>query len=109
MQAAAALLLGQHDFTSFASSGKQRQSNVRNLLRCQVWRKYHWLYFDVEADGFLYNMVRNIVGTLLEIGRGRWPPEQITDILAAHDRAVAGAMVPPNGLCLQWVRYRGLR
>jgi len=105
MQAAAQKLIGEHDFASFASSGSERQSTVRNLLRCQVWKKFHWLYFDLEATGFLYHMVRNIVGTLLEIGRGHWQPEDIETILAARDRSAAGPMTPPNGLCLQWVKY----
>ena len=109
MQAAADMLIGEHDFASFAASGHERQTTVRRLLRCHVWRQYDWLYFDLEATGFLYHMVRNIVGTLLEIGRGYWPPEQITDILAARDRSAAGPMVPANGLCLQWVRYRSHR
>ena len=98
-------LIGEHDFASFASSGNKRQTTVRNLLRCQVWKKFHWLYFDLEATGFLYHMVRNIVGTLLEIGRGRWQAEEIESILAARDRSAAGPMTPPNGLCLQWVKY----
>ena len=106
MQTAADMLIGEHDFASFAASGHERKTTVRKLLRCQVSRQYNWLYFDIEATGFLYHMVRNIVGTLLDIGRGFWPPERITDILAARDRSAAGPMVPPNGLCLQWVRYR---
>jgi len=105
MRLAAAELIGEHDFSSFASSGNQRQSNVRRLFRCQVWRKYHWLYFNIEGDGFLYNMVRNIVGTLLDIGRGHWQPERINEILAGRDRTIAGPMAPAHGLCLQWVRY----
>lgn len=105
MRRAAELLLGEHDFASFASAGCQVQSTVRTLLRCQVSRQFHWLYFDLEATGFLYHMVRNIVGTLLEIGRGHWSAEQITDILAACDRSAAGPMAPPNGLTLKWVRY----
>jgi tRNA pseudouridine38-40 synthase len=105
IQKACQFLVGEHDFVSFASAGSVRQTTVRNLLRCQAHRKYHWLYFDLEATGFLYHMVRNIVGTLLEIGRGYWPAEYIQDILAAKDRGAAGPMVPPNGLCMQWVKY----
>jgi tRNA pseudouridine38-40 synthase len=105
MQQAARMLLGEHDFASFAAAGCTRESTVRTLLRCQVWRKYHWVYFDLEATGFLYHMVRNIVGTLLEMGRGHWAAERMEEILAARDRTAAGPMVPPNGLTLQWVRY----
>jgi tRNA pseudouridine38-40 synthase len=105
MQIAAQKLIGEHDFASFASAGNVRQTTARILVRCQVWKKYHWLYFDLEATGFLYHMVRNLVGTLLEIGRGHWQPEDIETILAALDRSAAGPMTPPNGLCLQWVKY----
>jgi len=105
MQRAAGALIGRHDFASFAAAAGQRQTTIRTLLRCQVFRRYHWLNFDLEATGFLYHMVRNIVGALLEIGRGHWPAERITDILNARDRAAAGPMAPPNGLTLQWVHY----
>ena len=105
MQVAGQLLVGKHDFASFASAGQERMTTVRTLLRCHVWRKYHWIYFDMEATGFLYHMVRNIVGTLLDIGRGHWSAEKIPEILAARDRQAAGPMSPPNGLSLQWVRY----
>ncbi len=60
---------------------------------------------DVEGSGFLYNMVRNMVGTLIEIGRGRWEPERVLEILASGDRANAGPTAPANGLCMQWVKY----
>ena len=105
LQAAAEKITGEHDFASFASSGSVRQSTVRHVLRCQVWKKFHWLFFDLEGTGFLYHMVRNIVGTLLEIGRGYWEPAHMEEILAARQRSVAGPMAPPNGLCLQWVKY----
>ena len=98
-------LIGEHDFASFASSGRKRMTTVRTLLRCQVWKKFHWLYFDLEATGFLYHMVRNIVGTLLEVGRGHRQPEDIENVLAAGNRSAAGRMAPANGLCLQWVKY----
>lgn len=105
MRAAAGMILGRHDFASFASADHGRQSTVRTLHRCEVRRKYHWIYFDLQADGFLYHMVRNIVGTLLEIGRAHWRCERMGDILAACDRSAAGPMAPAQGLTLQWVRY----
>lgn len=105
MQRAAQILVGEHDFASFASTGHQRENTVRTVLRCDVWRQFHYTYFEVEGTGFLYHMVRNIVGTLLEIGRGHWPVEKMPEILAARDRAAAGPMVPPQGLCLMWVKY----
>lgn len=105
MRQAAEELIGEHDFAGFTSANCARRSTRRRLYRCQVWRKYHRVYFDLEGNGFLYHMVRNIVGTLLEIGRGRWPVERIGEILAAKDRNSAGPMAPACGLSLQWVRY----
>lgn len=105
MQQAAARLIGTKDFKSFASAADQRLSSVRTILKCEVAANLPWIYFDVEADGFLYNMVRNIVGTLVEIGRGRWQPEYIDEILEAKDRAAAGPIAPASGLCLIEIRY----
>jgi tRNA pseudouridine38-40 synthase len=67
--------------------------------------QHEWIYVDVEGDGFLYNMVRNIVGTLVDIGCGRWEPNRITEILEAKTRTVAGRLAPPQGLCLMWIKY----
>lgn len=64
-----------------------------------------WVYVDVEGNSFLYNMVRNIVGTLVEVGVGRWKPEKINEILEAKDRTAAGLLAPAAGLCLIWVKY----
>jgi tRNA pseudouridine38-40 synthase len=65
----------------------------------------HWVYVDVEGDGFLYNMVRNIVGSLVEVGLGRWQPRKMIEILEAKDRTAAGPIAPAAGLCLVWIRY----
>jgi len=105
LQAAAQVVVGEHDFTSFSSTGSPRTTNVRNLLRCEVSRLDHQIFFDLEATGFLYHMVRNIVGTLLEIGRGHWPIDKMGEILASSDRRQAGPLAPAQGLSLQWVRY----
>jgi len=105
MRAAAAALVGTHDFSAFESSGSQRRTKVRHLMRCEVSRSFDEVRFDLQADGFLYNMVRNIVGTLLEIGRAHWPIEKAAEVLASRDRRKAGPLAPPTGLCLQWVRY----
>jgi tRNA pseudouridine38-40 synthase len=67
-----------------------------------------WVYVDAEGDGFLYNMVRNIVGTLVEVGIGRGPPERIPEILAARDRTAAGPIAPRNGSKRKhsmWIKY----
>jgi len=109
MSDAAGLLVGKQDFKSFASAADHREDSVRTVLRCEVTEQptegSRWVYVDTEGDGFLYNMVRNIVGTLVEVGVGRWTPERIPEILAARDRRAAGPIAPPNGLCLMWIRY----
>jgi len=105
MAEAAAVLVGTHDFKSFASAGDQRLSSVRTILRCNVQCEGEFIYFDVQADGFLYNMVRNIVGTLVEVGRGRWTSADMHRILAAQNRAQAGPIAPACGLCLMEIYY----
>ena len=99
------LLVGTKDFKSFASAGDRRENSVRTISRCDVAAEDKWIYVDVEGDGFLYNMVRNIVGTLVEIGRGKWGPEKISEILEAKDRTAAGPIAPAEGLCLMWIKY----
>jgi len=105
MKQAAVRLIGQKDFKSFASAADQRESSVRTILKCDVVKNNPFIYIDVEADGFLYNMVRNIVGTLVEVGRQRWEPEYIDEILAAKDRCAAGPIAPAGGLCLMEIYY----
>ncbi|MBN1358965.1 MAG: tRNA pseudouridine(38-40) synthase TruA [Sedimentisphaerales bacterium] len=109
MDAAAKLLVGKKDFKSFASAADSRDDSVRTIFRCDVTEKIEgenqWVYIEVESDGFLYNMVRNIVGSLVEVGLGRWTPDRIGEALAAQDRRAAGPIAPPNGLCLMWIRY----
>ncbi len=105
MQAAAAILVGRHDFTSFASAGNDRESNVRTVLRIDISTLGSEVHFDVEGEGFLYKQVRNMVGTLIEVGRGHWKPQHVSEILVAKNRQLAGPTAPARGLCLQWVRY----
>ncbi|MBN2181072.1 MAG: tRNA pseudouridine(38-40) synthase TruA [Sedimentisphaerales bacterium] len=105
MNEAAQLLVGTKDFKSFASAADKRESSVRTIFRCEVTAEDKWKYIDVEGDGFLYNMVRNIVGTLVDIGTDRWKPEKINHILEAKDRTAAGRLAPAQGLCLIWIRY----
>jgi tRNA pseudouridine38-40 synthase len=106
LRAAAARLLGTHDFAGFASQGgTPRASTVRTVHRLEIRRHDYELLINVEGDGFLYNQVRNMVGTLVEVGRGHWPVERMDEILATGDRRLAGPTAPPQGLCLQWVRY----
>jgi len=105
MAEAGKLLLGKKDFKSFAAASDKRQSSVRTVFRCDVIPEGDWTYINVEGDGFLYNMVRNIVGTLVEVGRGKWKPGKIKEILEAKDRRAAGPIAPAGGLCLMWVKY----
>jgi tRNA pseudouridine38-40 synthase len=105
MNRAAQLLVGTKEFKSFASAADRRESSVRTIFRCDVTAEDKWIYVNVEGDGFLYNMVRNIVGTLVEIGVGRWDPEKMNEILEAKDRNAAGRLAPPAGLCLMWIKY----
>jgi tRNA pseudouridine38-40 synthase len=118
MNQAAQFLLGQKDFKSFASADDHRTDSVRTILRCEVYLSCDkntkceirntnddWVFIDVEGDRFLYNMVRNIVGTLVEVGVGKMLPEKIIEIIEAKDRRAAGPIAPPEGLCLMWIKY----
>ncbi len=105
MNKAAKKLIGKKDFKSFASAADKRETSVRTIFRCEAKAEDEWVYIDVEGDGFLYNMVRNIVGTLVEVGVGRLEPEKIKEILEAKDRTAAGPIAPPQGLCLMWIKY----
>ena len=105
MNKAAKILVGKKDFKSFASAADNRESTVRTIFHCDVTRKGDLVYVDIEGDGFLYNMVRNIVGTLVEVGLDRYKPEKINEILKARDRTAAGPIAPAAGLCLMWIKY----
>jgi tRNA pseudouridine38-40 synthase len=105
MRRAAAAFRGRHDFGSLASSGSPRRSNVRTLRSLHLVARRKGLALVVEGDGFLYNMVRTLAGTLLEVGRGKRDPEDIGSLLAARDRRQAGPTAPPGGLFLVRVLY----
>ena len=105
MRAAAERLLGWHDFRGLASKAEKRRDTVRHVWRCDVTETGPEILVTVEGNAFLYNMVRNIVGTLMEIGRGYWPPRQIDRILATCDRRLAGPTAPARGLSLVAVHY----
>ncbi len=105
MRAAGQRLLGAHDFLGFASSAEDRADTVREITACDLAERGDELHVSVTGTGFLYKMVRNIVGTLIEIGRGRWPVERIDRILCTRDRRDAGFTAPPGGLCLMSVAY----
>jgi tRNA pseudouridine38-40 synthase len=107
MSQAAEPLRGRHDFHSFETDWPNRMSSVRTISHLAVNRLADWVWLDVEADGFLYNMVRAIAGTLINVGRGYWPVSQVAQILRAEDRRVAGPTAPPQGLFLMRVTYAG--
>jgi len=131
MDRAAQSLVGKHDFKSFAAAKDSRKSSTRTIFRCNVissliitspWPvsskqsvnlpgyetadpRGEWIYIDVEGGGFLYNMVRNIVGSLVEVGIGRWEVDKMKEVLEAKDRRAAGPIAPPQGLCLMKIDY----
>jgi tRNA pseudouridine38-40 synthase len=105
MAEAAKILVGKKDFKSFVSAADNRENSVRTIFRCGVVAENDWMHVDIEGDGFLYNMVRNIVGTLAEVGLGRLTPERIKQIIEAKDRTAAGPIAPAAGLCLMWIKY----
>ena len=122
MHAAVQCLVGTHDFRCFETQWPNRSSSIRTVFRASVTRTATWdawnanltdhadieppfLCFDIEADGFLYNMVRAIVGTLIHVGRGRWSPDDMRRILEKGDRTHAGETAPPQGLYLMRVTY----
>lgn len=107
MRKAAPSFLGRHDFQSFTSNtGYAKGSTVRNLTRCEIRKSGRLLTFLIEGDGFLYRMCRGIVGTLVQIGLGKFPPEEIKKMLAKKDRRVAGMTAPAHGLVLWKVTYK---
>lgn len=110
MRRAAAEIVGQRDFRAFsATPGYHRENTVRNLTRCQVLRVGSLLTFVIEADGFLYKMCRGIVGTLVQVGAGRFAPEDVPRMLLGCDRRLAGMTAPACGLTLHRVWYGSRR
>lgn len=132
MNEAAAKIVGEHDFAAFAAAGHGRLTTVRTVYECRVVieegteaRRHEgtkggegeekgqkddaprWgrMRIEVSGNGFLYNMVRIIAGTLVEVGRGRMTPEDVAAAIESRDRRRAGPTLPPTGLCLEWVRY----
>lgn len=105
MREGARCLLGRHDFSSFEAAGSSVRDKVRQVTRLDVEREGDLVEFRSYGDGFLYMMVRNIVGTLVEVGAGRLGAGDVEGILAARDRCAAGPTAPPQGLCLVRVDY----
>jgi len=107
MREACRRLVGRHDFEGFAAAGHGRASTVRTIHACEVEADAATdeVGIVVVGDGFLYNMVRIIAGTLVEVGRGRFEPGVIGELLTSTDRRGAGPTLPPEGLWLEWIKY----
>ena len=106
MQEGAKYLEGEHDFKSFKASGTSSKSSVRTIYSAKVIQMPNErIYIELTGNGFLYNMVRIIAGTLVEVGSGKIKPEEIKSIIEAKDRAMAGKTLPPQGLFLVSVNY----
>ena len=105
MQEAGQYFVGEHDFKAFKASGTSSKSSVRTIYQVEVYQEKDRIYIELTGNGFLYNMVRIIAGTLVEVGRGKLQPEQIPEIIASKDRTRAGKTLPPQGLYLVKVEY----
>jgi len=105
MRAAAARLRGEHDFSAFRAAGCAAKQPVRQVLRSELQRAGHLITYSIEATGFLRYMVRNIIGTLVEVGRGERRAADMDELLARRDRTLAGPTAPACGLCLTQVLY----
>lgn len=105
MQKAAKHLLGVHDFTAFKSTGSSVKTSVRTVTGLDIVKDDNFIKIYASADGFLYNMVRIIVGTLIDVGIGKTEADTVFDILKSKDRTKAGICVPAQGLCLEKVYY----
>lgn len=106
MQEGAKYLEGEHDFKSFKASGTSSKSSVRTIYSAKaIQMPNERIYIELTGNGFLYNMVRIIAGTLVEVGSGKIKPEEIKSIIEAKDRAMAGKTLPPQGLFLVSVNY----
>ena len=105
MHKAAQHFLGEHDFTSFRAAGCQSKTAMRNVMHANVSRRGGFLIFDVKANAFLQHMVRNMMGTLLQVGRGDKDPAWVAELLSLQDRASAAPTAHPHGLYLVGVEY----
>lgn len=105
MNQAAAYLVGEHDFKSFCSAGAQVQTTVRTIYAVNVTKEDDMVHIRITGNGFLYNMVRIIAGTLIQVGTGLMEPEQVKEILEARDRSKAGPTAVAKGLTLVEIRY----
>ncbi len=105
MKDAASYIVGTHDFKAFCAAGSSVVSTVRTVYRLDLVEKDNLIQIDVCGDGFLYNMVRIIVGTLLKVGLGQTMPHEVKNIIKSKDRTLAGSTVPPHGLMMLDIEY----
>jgi len=105
MLEASKFFLGEHDFSAFRSTGSSVKTSIRNINLIELSRNAEFITLTIEANGFLYNMVRIIVGTLIDVGIGKIKPYDIKPIIESKDRRRAGATAPPQGLYLEKVYY----
>ncbi len=105
MRKSSEYLIGTHDFSSFRATGCSAKSPVRNLKRIEIFKENDSIRFEFEGEGFLYNMVRILTGTLVYTGLGKFTPEQVDEVLEARDRTLAGPTVPAHGLYLMQIFY----
>jgi len=105
MRSAAALFVGEHDFSAFRSSECQAKSPVRTIDRFEITTQGETIHFIVRANAFLHHMVRNLVGTLVYVGKGKHPPEWVTELLRSKDRSKSAPTFGPEGLYLERIDY----
>jgi tRNA pseudouridine38-40 synthase len=105
MQAAAQYLLGEHDFSAFRAAQCQAKSPVKHLHQLDIHRQGEMLIIDCSADAFLHHMVRNIVGCLVYVGKGKYPPVWLSEVLAGRERSFAAPTFAPDGLYLRRIKY----
>lgn len=105
MQEAAKYFEGEHDFKAFKASGTSAKGSIRTIYKAEVTKKGDKIYIELTGNGFLYNMVRIISGTLLEVGIGKIRPEEVPQIIESKDRKMAGKTLPPHGLYLVEAKY----
>jgi tRNA pseudouridine38-40 synthase len=105
MQQACTHFVGTHDFNAFKGRSDERENTTRTIFNCSIHRKGPLIVFAVEGSGFLYHMVRTMVGTVIEVGTKHWPPHRVAEVIASKDRQQAGPCSPAQGLHLQWIRF----
>jgi len=106
MRVAASHFVGTRDFASFCRPGHKREHTIRTIFACDIGSMGPRVVIGIEGGGFLWNMVRIMVGTLVQVGVRQFQPDQIVEMLEARDRRAAGPTAPPHGLYLQWIRMR---